>query len=152
MDYSGLGSIVSGLQLRDVHNMSAHACSSHEAPLSECRLQLLTVNGSLLKLLSSPVCACHTSTVKCAVEIRGYNFVVMLKLPIKCCTLCPRNARISNEYIETTIEFADDCFDTSGYGIMGSHVDLVCFAWVAYQVSPKPSLLRSTCAPIEFAS
>jgi hypothetical protein len=127
MNDSGFCSIVPGLKLRDIDDMTAHTRSSNEATFPECWLQLLAIDGSLLELLAPPMYTCHASTVECAIKVCGDYFVVMVKLPIKCWPLCPRNARIGYEDVQAPIEFADYGFDTSSNGFEGSHVDLVRF-------------------------
>jgi hypothetical protein len=140
MNNSRLSSIISSLQLRDIDNMPAHTGSCNKAPLPEWRLQLLPINRSLLLLLPSPVYAGNPSRIKCAIQIRGNHFPVVIQLAQDGWSLCPWYTRIGNEDIEAAVEFPNYGFDRSGDGFEGGNVDLVCFACSTFLVS--------LCAPI----
>lgn len=127
MDNSRLSSVIRSLQLWDVHNMSTHTSRRHETALSEHRLQRFAINSRLFLLLTSPMYSSDSRAVERAIQIRRDDFTVMVQFAFDSCALCPWDAGIGNEDVETAVEVADCGLDGRGYGVVGCYVYLVCF-------------------------
>lgn len=124
MDDAGLGCIVCCLQLRDINDMPAHTCGRDEAP--SCKpFQLLSIQIGTLFLLTSPMCAGRSSTIKGAVKISSNDLMVVVDLSVKHCALTPWDTSISNKNIQPAVKF----FYNLGDGLLDmlcvSHVDLI---------------------------
>ena len=148
MDDSRLRSIIRSLQLRNVHNMPTHTRRRDKTSLPERSLQRLSIDSSLLLLLPSPMYSRYSRTVECPIQIRRHHFTVVVQLARYRSALCPWDAGVGNEDVETAVELADCGLNGGGYGVVGCYVDLVCFGcfvaprsqfivWVMYALQSK---------------
>lgn len=104
--------------------MARHGGRGDESALGET-FQLLAINCGALFLLAAPMLTCGAGAVECAVQIGGYYFAVVVDLAIESGALSPGNARISDENVQTTVEFLDDLVDGLLYWLPAGNIDLV---------------------------
>lgn len=127
MDDAGLGCVVSGLQLWDVDNVTAHASSGDERAIGVV-LQLLAVQSGSLLLLPSPVRGGGLGAVEGTVQVGHDDVLVVVDLAIDHGTLGPWNTRVGDEDIETAVELLDDVVDGLFNWSVFLDVHLVCLA------------------------
>ena len=110
MDDTSLGGIVRRLQLWNVDNVPTHAGSGNETTVGEV-LELLAMHAGPFHLLTSPVCTGSPGAVVGAVEVGGHDLTVVVNLSIQHSSLCPWDASVGNEDVETAIELFDNFVD-----------------------------------------
>lgn len=128
VDNTSLGSVVRSLELRDVHNVPAHARRSDKASVSEV-LELLAVGGGALGLLAAPVPTSRAGGVEGSVQIGGDDLLVVGELAVERGALRPWDAGVGDEDVETSAEVIDALVHGCLDGLVGGDVDLVCLAW-----------------------
>lgn len=105
-----LGSVVGGLHLGEVDNVSAHGRGSDEAAIGEVG-ELVAIDVGALLLLSSPVGSGRAGAVEDAIQVDLDDFVVVVDGGVHHGTLNPRDTRVGNHDIQTAVELLDDLVD-----------------------------------------
>ena len=124
MDDSGLGRVVSRLQLWNIDNVPAHTGCGNKAAICVV-LQLVAMHVRSLIFLTSPVDTSGSGTVVGAVEIGSNDLAVVINLSVEHCSLSPWNTSIGNEDVKAAIEFLDDLVDRVAHVLGVGDVDLV---------------------------
>lgn len=125
MDDTTLGSVVSGLHLREVDNVTTHRGSSHEATVVEVGEGFSIEVGTLL-LLALPVGSSSLGAVEGTVQVNANNLGVVGKRTVHHGALGPWNTSVGNENIQTAVEIADRLVDglLNSFGV--GDITLVC--------------------------
>ena len=114
----GLGSIVCRLQLRDIGNVSRHACSGDELSIGEI--------FQLVLLLFPPYPPSRPSTVEETINVDLHHISIVFQLSSYHGSLRPRNASVCNKDVKSVVEF----FDLRHYCLVDRgripNVDLIC--------------------------
>lgn len=127
---TSLGSIIRRLGLRNVHNMCTHRRCGDKAPRREV-LQLVSVDIGALCFLPPPYLRSGFGGVISPVKIGLHDLVVMVEVGIYHGPLCPRDAGVGDENVQSTVELLDYFIDGVGGGFWIADVDWVCFAcWI----------------------
>lgn len=128
VNHRSLGSIVRGLQLRDIDNVAAHGRGSDEATVRVVD-QFLAIEIRPLLLLSSPMLTRSMSAVVCAIHVGGHDLLVMLDVGVKKIALRPWDTSVSDEDIKTAVEFLHDFVNGLLDELSVCHIDLVRLAY-----------------------
>ena len=110
MHHSSLRSVVGGLQLRVVDDMSAHGGGSDETAVGKV-LKLIPVDIGSLALLPSPDGRTGACAVESAVNVGSHDLAVVVDGTLDDGALSPGNAGVGDEHVETAIEFLEDLLD-----------------------------------------
>lgn len=102
-----LGGVVGGLHLGEIDNMTTHRGRSNEAAVCEV-CELVAVGIGTLLLLAAPVFSSGLGTVEGTVEINGDDIAVVVEGTVDHRAFGPGNTGVSNENVETAIEFIDN--------------------------------------------
>ena len=124
VDDGGLAAIVHSLQLGNVDNAAAHRRSGDKTTSGEV-LERLAVNGCLLLLLATEVCASRLGTPHHAVDVDSHDLASRLNAAIDEGTILPCNTRVGDKYVQSTVELLDNIIDGFVNGLGGDDVDLV---------------------------
>lgn len=143
VDDTGFGPVVSSLQLRDIDNVTTHAGSGNEAAIT-IALKLPAIYIRTLLLLASPGLTSCPGAVENTVEVCRYDLAVVLNLPIKRWALSPRYTGVSDEYIQSPIEFFDNLINKLLNLPSIGDIDLVCSASTHKIVKSVPRTGRCT--------
>ena len=127
VDNTSLGSVVRGLELRDVDNVSAHARGSDKASVGEV-LELLAIGGGALLLLAAPVLTSRAGRVEGSIEIGGDDLLVVGNLSVEHSALGPWDTRVGDEDIEAAAEVGNGLVNSLLDGLESGDVHLVCLA------------------------
>jgi len=127
MDNTSLRSIIRSLELRNIHNMSAHARRRHKTAIG-IPLQRPSVERRALGLLAPPVLSSSAGAVEGSVQVSAHHLRVVDEIAIDHGALRPGDAAVGDEDVEAAVEFGDDVIDGYYDGICGGGVYLVGFA------------------------
>ena len=127
MHDSSLCSVVRGLKLWIIDNVSAHRSCSDKTAVRKV-FQLLPVDIGSLTLLPSPDGRTRTCTVERAVDVSRHNFAVVVDGALCDRALGPGDAGVGYEDVETAIEVLENLLDCGLDLFVVLHVDLVCSA------------------------
>lgn len=117
MDHPRLGGIICRLQLGDVDDVSGHGGSGDEGAALE-------VFDLVLLFLLAPDGTAGASAVESAVQISIDYLMVVLELTVDHGALCPGDARVGYEDVETAVELGELGSDSFVDGLGVVHINL----------------------------